>query len=86
VNLAESIIKKIEASAGSCEASFYALRAFLWSFFRPQTPKGWRYPHFRLGPNHPWPELQPGQHLSRDYWPPGHENPAIGFFWGVDQD
>jgi len=30
--------KKIEASADSCEASFYALRAFLlWSFFRPQT-------------------------------------------------
>ena len=29
-----------------------------------------------------------GQHLSRDYWPPGHENPAMGFFsfWGVDQD
>jgi len=27
-----------------------------------------------------------GQHLSRDYWPPGHENPAVGFFWGVDQD
>ena len=25
-----------------------------------------------------------GQHLSRDYWPPGHENPAMGFFWGVD--
>ena len=27
-----------------------------------------------------------GPHLSRDYWPPGHENPAMGFFWGVDQD
>jgi len=27
-----------------------------------------------------------GQHLSRDYCPPGHENPAMGFFWGVDQD
>ena len=27
-----------------------------------------------------------GQHLSRDYWPPGHENPAMGLFWGVDQD
>ena len=25
-----------------------------------------------------------GQHLSRDYCPPGHENPAMGFFWGVD--
>ena len=21
-----------------------------------------------------------GQHLSRDYCPPGHENPAMGFF------
>jgi len=27
-----------------------------------------------------------GQHLSRDYCPPGHENPAMGFFWGVNQD
>ena len=27
-----------------------------------------------------------GQHLSRDYSPPGHENPAMGFFGGVDQD
>ena len=25
-----------------------------------------------------------GQHLSRDTDPPGHENPAMGFFWGVD--
>ena len=25
-----------------------------------------------------------GQHLSRDYCPPGHENPAMGYFWGVD--
>jgi len=40
VNLAESITKKFEASADSCEASFYALRAFLWSCFRPQTPTG----------------------------------------------
>ena len=35
VNLAESIMKIFEASADSCEASFYALRAFLWSFDRP---------------------------------------------------
>ena len=27
-----------------------------------------------------------GQHLPRDYCPPGHQNPAMGFFWGVDQD
>ena len=27
-----------------------------------------------------------GQHMSRDYRPPGHENPAMGFLWGVDQD
>ena len=29
-----------------------------------------------------------GQHLSREYWLPGHENPAIamGIFRGVDQD
>ena len=27
-----------------------------------------------------------GQHLSPDYWHPGHENPAMGFFWGADQD
>ena len=27
-----------------------------------------------------------GQHLSRDYRPPGHEYPAMGFLWGVDQD
>ncbi len=27
-----------------------------------------------------------GQHLSREYWPPSHENLAMGFFWGVDQD
>ena len=27
-----------------------------------------------------------GQHLSRDYCPPGHENPAMVFFWGVEQD
>ena len=26
------------------------------------------------------------QHLSREKLPPGHENPAMGFFWGVDQD
>jgi len=61
MNLAESIIKKFEASADSCKASFYALRAFLcWSFFRPQTPQ-------RVGGIHisgsdqptpePWPEL-----------------------------
>jgi len=24
--------------------------------------------------------------LSRDYCPPGHDNPAMGFFLGVDQD
>jgi hypothetical protein len=27
-----------------------------------------------------------GLNLSRNYWPSGHENPAMGFFWGVDQD
>ena len=26
-----------------------------------------------------------GQHLSSEQWPPGHENPAMGFFWGVDR-
>ena len=25
-----------------------------------------------------------GQHLSRDYSPYGHENPAMGCLWGVD--
>ena len=43
MSIAESIIKICEASADSCEASFYALRAFLWSFNRPQTPTGWQY-------------------------------------------
>ena len=43
MNLAESITKKFEASADSCKTSFYALRAFLWSFFCPQTPTGWQY-------------------------------------------
>jgi len=57
VNLAESITKKIEASADSCEASIYALRAFLWSIFRPQTTTGCYYRPFRLAPTHPWPEL-----------------------------
>ena len=27
-----------------------------------------------------------GPHMSRDYGPPGDENPAMGFLWGVDQD
>ena len=27
-----------------------------------------------------------GQHFSREYSPPGHENPAMGFFWGVDHN
>ena len=24
-----------------------------------------------------------GHLLSREKWLPGHENPAVGFFWGV---
>ena len=55
IHIAESNIKICEACADSCEASFYALRAFLWSFDRPQTPtgSGGQFAPPRLGPTHP---------------------------------
>jgi len=39
VNLAESITKNFEASADSCEASFYALRAFYGLSFAPKLQR-----------------------------------------------
>ena len=40
MNIAESIMKICEASADACEASFYALRAFLMVFRSPPNSNG----------------------------------------------
>jgi len=68
LHLAESITKKFEASAGSCEASFYALIAFLWSFFRPQTPTGWVGTIHLSGSDQPTPDPN-FSHLDHPHGP-----------------
>ena len=84
--LKHSALRSPQASGCSCRAGF----RWRWSLSPPET-----YPPLRLGGDgraskatqitSPRQEFVFfGQHLSRDYWPPGHKNPAVGFFWGVD--
>ena len=80
MNLAESITKNFEASADSCEASFHALRAFLWSFFRPQTPTGWHYPPFRLGLR------ESSKSQGSDFRPSRASTPGAEIFESLDSD